>query len=89
MDLGALLRTGDGSRPGGPLVVLTDEAVTCAIAVDTLEDIADLTDEDVSRPLPLLARAQAEMVVGSFDSAAGPVALLDVSALLVPIGGDL
>ena len=88
MDLGALLQTGDGSLVGGPLVVIADESVTCAIVVDALEDVVGLTDEEVSRPLPLLARAQAEMVIGSFDTDAGPVALLDVSAMLVPIGGD-
>ncbi len=73
---------------GTPLVVVTDGSVTTALLVDSVEDIVEVAAGDTAAPLPLLDRAHAQAVAGSFDTAEGPVALIEPTTLLAPVGAE-
>jgi purine-binding chemotaxis protein CheW len=72
-----------------PLVVLTDGAVTTALLVDAVTDIAHVPGDAMTPPLAVADRVHADAVSGSFQTEGGPVALLEPAALLVPVGGEV
>ena len=79
------------SGPAGPrpvLVVVRDEEVATALAVDGVLDVADVPLTEIETPLPLLDRAVADAVAGSFETSEGPVALLSAAPLLEPFGSE-
>jgi purine-binding chemotaxis protein CheW len=71
-----------------PLVVIGDGAVTAAMLVDAVTDIAHVPADGLTPPLAVADRVHADAVSGSFQTQAGPVALLTPAALLVPVGGE-
>jgi purine-binding chemotaxis protein CheW len=86
-DLAAVLGLPAPARlRAAPLVVVSSDGVTTALAVDSVGDIAEVATDAVRPPLPLLDQAHADAVAGSFVIQEGPVALLDAVALLTPVG---
>lgn len=86
-DLAVVLGLPDGAPSHAPpLVVISDDGVTTALAVEVIGDIVEVPVDDVRPPLPLLDQAHADAVAGSFVIQEGPVALLDAAALLAPVG---
>ena len=75
-----------GSRP--VLAVIRRDDVSTALAVDAIADIIEIPEADIAAPLPLLDRAVADAVAGSFDTPEGPVALLSAAPLLEPYGSE-
>jgi purine-binding chemotaxis protein CheW len=74
------------SSHNAPLVVVSREGVTTAVAVGSIGDIVEVGIDEVRPPLPLLDQAHADAVAGSFMTGEGPVALLDAAVLLAPVG---
>jgi chemotaxis signal transduction protein len=68
--------------------VIRRDDVSTALAVDAIEDIIEVAEDDIAAPLPLLDRAVADAVAGSFETPEGPVALLSPGPLLEPFGSE-
>ena len=82
------LGLGPAAGPRAILVVIAQGGVSTALAVDSIADIVEVAVADIESPLPLMDRAVADAVCGSFPTPEGPVALLSVAPLLEPVGSE-
>jgi purine-binding chemotaxis protein CheW len=87
-DPGVRLGLGGAARARPVLVVIRQDDVATALAVDAVIDVFEVTVTDIESPLPLLDRAVPDAVAGSFETPDGPVALLSAAPLLEPFGSE-
>ena len=89
MDLGVFL--GQPAQPASPntrIVVLEEKGETLGLRVSAVDDVANLTDQQIEPPdNARVGRIHNELFRGIARLAAEPMILLDASCLLLPPGG--
>lgn len=69
-----------------PVIVVENERCTTALVVDVIGDIVDVPASAVEAPVATLDKSQTVFVSGSVYVGEGLVGLLDLEAVLTPIG---
>ncbi len=86
-DVKQLLRLPAGEGAGlSPVIVVENEQCSTALLVDEIGDIAEVPFSGVEAPVATLDKSQAAFVAGSIYVDGRLVGLLDLQAILTPIG---
>jgi purine-binding chemotaxis protein CheW len=84
MRLGSLITDLDQA----PSIVIQNDGCTTAMVVDEIGDIADIPRDGVEPPLSTIDKVQAEFIAGSIYVNGQLIGLVNVNAILKPIGVD-
>jgi purine-binding chemotaxis protein CheW len=85
-DLAALLQLSRDEESESPAIVVGGEDSVTALLVDSIGDIVEVATESIEPPLSGIGKAQAEFVEGSVSIDERLVALVNLDAVLEPIG---
>jgi purine-binding chemotaxis protein CheW len=85
-DLATLLQLRRDEESESPAIVVGGEESVTALLVDAIGDIVDVASDDIEPPLSGIGKAQVEYVEGSVSIGERLVALVNLDAVLEPIG---
>jgi purine-binding chemotaxis protein CheW len=92
-DLRALMVLGrteyvEGAEEQPPMIIVVAGEVSTALLVDAIGDIVDVAADRIDPPVAGWDKTQSEYVSGSFYTGEQLVALVNLSKVLTPVGGE-
>jgi purine-binding chemotaxis protein CheW len=78
----------DEGSEAPPVIIVADGQICTALMVDAIGDIVDIASDAVEPPVAMWDKAQSEYVSGAFYTGERLVALMNLTRVLAPVGGE-